>query len=46
MDHLTAQEAYLAMFAFLVDRYGETQSDDIGALLSHMAFASDGKPVE
>lgn len=26
MDHLTQEQAYLAMFAFLMDRYGETQS--------------------
>lgn len=46
MDHLTQEQAYLAMFAFLVDRYGETQSGDIGALLSEIALTSDGKPLD
>lgn len=44
--NLTLEEAYLAMFAFLVDRYGETRSGDLGALVSELAITSDGKPLD
>lgn len=42
MSNLSEREAYLAMFAFLEQRYDMTGSDDLGALLGSMALLTDG----
>jgi hypothetical protein len=43
---LSEQEAFEAMYAFLVDVYERTKSDDLGSLLGSMSFLADGRPVD
>ena len=44
--HLTQKQAYLAMFEFLRRYYAETNSDDVGDLLSGMSLLHDGSPAD
>ncbi len=46
MPQLTEQQAYLAMFAFLVAEYELAKSDEIGGLLGSMSLLSDGTPAD
>jgi hypothetical protein len=43
---LTEREAYLAMFAFLEERYSTTRSEELGGLLGGMTFLKDGGTVD
>lgn len=45
-DHLTARQAYAAMFGFLEVYYERTGSDEIGALLGGLAIDEDGEPMD
>ena len=40
-DRLTLQEAYLAMFEFIVTIYKRTNSDELGSLLGDLSLLSD-----
>lgn len=40
--HLTEHQAYQAMLKFLERRFGETGSDDLGALLGSIYLLNDG----
>lgn len=46
MESLSKKEAYLAMFAFLEERYEMTQSDDLGVLLGSMMLLDDGETAD
>lgn len=46
MELLTSQQAYLAMFAFLVEEYRLTGSDEIGGLLGGMSLLANGAPAD
>ena len=46
MTHLTEQQAYLAMFAFLEGQFRSTGSADLGALLGSLALLPDGSPAD
>jgi len=46
MTFLTSQQAYLAMFAFLVEEYKLTGSDEIGGLLGQLSLLADGGPAD
>lgn len=43
---LTLQEAYLAMYEFLVQLYRRTRSDELGSLLGDLSVLEDGKPAD
>ena len=43
---LSESQAYAAMYAFLVNWYEMTGSDDIGALLGSMSALPDGNVVD
>ncbi len=43
---LTDKEAFLAMYAFLEQRYELTKSDDIGSLLGSMSLLEDGENAD
>lgn len=45
-DKVTVQEAYLAMYQFLVDFYDRTKCDDVGALLGELSLLADGKSAD
>jgi hypothetical protein len=45
-DHLSVNEAYLAMFEFLSGLYQRTKSDELGSLLGEISLMSDGKTVD
>ena len=45
-DLLSYQEAYLAMFEFLVQLYERTQSDALGALLGDLSLLPDGTTAD
>lgn len=42
MDSLTIDEPYLAMFAFIENRYRLTSSDDLGSFLGDMSLQFSG----
>jgi len=42
MDVLTKKQAYAAMYIYLENVYGRTQSDALGALLGGMSLLPDG----
>ncbi len=46
MTFLTSQQAYFAMFAFLVEEYKLTGSDEIGSLLGGMSLLANGAPAD
>lgn len=39
---LTQEQAYLAMYEFLVELYQRTENDELGALLGSMSLLPDG----
>jgi hypothetical protein len=41
MDNLTIREAYAAMYTFLVARYQQSNSDELGAMLGGMSLLED-----
>lgn len=43
---LTLEQAYLAMYEFLVDLYNRTGSDELGAALGGMSYLSDGETAD
>jgi hypothetical protein len=43
---LTPEQAYLAMYEFLVGLYNRTGSDDLGAALGGMSYLSDGETAD
>ncbi len=43
---LTTKEAYAAMYAYLVELYERTHSDDLGGFLGGMSLLSDGKTAD
>lgn len=43
---LSEQEAFEAMYAFLVEVYARTQADEFGALLGSMSLLPDGSPAD
>lgn len=43
---LSKQHAYLAMYVFLEQRFRNTQSGDIAALLGSMSFLPGGEPAD
>lgn len=43
---LTEKEAYNAMYAYLVQVYEMTQSDDLGGLLGSMSTLCDGQTAD
>jgi hypothetical protein len=45
-DTLTHREAYLAMYAYLLQVFARTQSDDLGALLGDMSTLPDGETAD
>jgi hypothetical protein len=45
-DRLTTQEAYFAMFEFIVELYRRTNSDDLGSLLGDLSLLSDGTTAD
>ena len=45
-DLLTAEQAYLAMYAFLNGHYHRSQAGDVGALLGAMQIRSNGMPMD
>jgi len=46
MTFLTSQQAYLAMFAFLVEEYKLTGSGEIGGLLGGVSLLANGAPAD
>ena len=42
MATVTEKEAFFAMYAFLVDRYERTKSNEIAAMLGELSFLPDG----
>ena len=42
MTFLTSQQAYLAMYAFLVEEFRLTGSGELGGLLGGMSLLADG----
>lgn len=46
MKQLSERDAYAAMFAFLEQRYNQTQSTELGALLGGMSLLPDGGPLD
>lgn len=45
-DRLSFQEAYLAMYEFLIELYQRTQSDELGSLLGDLSLLEDGTTVD
>ncbi|WP_227817377.1 hypothetical protein [Nitrogeniibacter aestuarii] len=45
-ERLSESQAYLAMFAFLEERFRRIPSDELGALLSDLSLAPDGRPAD
>lgn len=43
---LSEEEAFDAMYAFLVDVYERTRSDELGSLLGSMSLLPDGSPAD
>jgi len=43
---MNEQEAFEAMYAFLVEVYERTQSDELGSLLGSMSILPDGRPAD
>jgi hypothetical protein len=43
---MSEQEAYEAMYAFLVELYERTQSNTLGSLLGSMSLLPDGKTAD
>lgn len=46
MTFLTSQQAYLAMYAFLVEEFRLTGSGEIGGLSGGMSLLADGGTVD
>ncbi len=46
VQHLTIDQAYLAMFAFLENQFRSMGSDDIGGLLGSLSLLPDGSPAD
>ncbi|MFP6560604.1 hypothetical protein WJ542_20215 [Paraburkholderia sp. B3] len=45
-ENLSLQEAYLAMFEFIVELYQRTQSDELGSLLGDLSLLPDGTTAD
>lgn len=43
---ISEEEAFKAMYAFLVNFYERTESDEVGSLLGSMSLLSDGRPAD
>jgi hypothetical protein len=46
MNNLTEKQAFLAMIFFLEQYYQQTESDDVGALLSSLQLLEDGMTAD
>ncbi len=46
MKKLTVKQAFLAMVLFLEDFYEQTNSEDVGALLSSLIILDDGSTAD
>jgi hypothetical protein len=43
---MNEQQGFRAMYAFLVEVYERTKSDDLGSLLGSMSLLPDGRPAD